>query len=83
VQAARLDDALREDHLPVAVIEYRTQAARPVAGLQVAFYLPDLDHLLVLTFTTAEELYAAMAADFAAIARSVTLAVPPGDQSPG
>lgn len=78
VQATRLDDTLRADGLPVAVIEYRTAAARPVAGLQIAFYLDDLTHLAVLTFTTDEALYAGLAADFADIARQVTLASAPG-----
>lgn len=73
VQSAYLDDSLRPDHLPVAVIEYRTQAARPIAGLQIAFYLQDAGHLVVLTFTTTEASYAALADDFADIARSVTL----------
>lgn len=83
VQAARLDDALRADGLPVAVIEYRTAAARPVAGLQIAFYLDDLTHLAVLTFTTDEALYTGLAAGFADIARQVTLAGAPGSPAPG
>jgi hypothetical protein len=74
VQATRLDDALRPDRLPVAVIEYRTSAARPVAGLQIAFYVDDLDNLAVLTFTTDAARYAELAAAFADIARQVTLA---------
>lgn len=77
VQSARLDDSLRPDHLPVAMIEYRTRAARPIAGLQIAFYLQDADHLVVLTFTTTEASYAALADDFADIARSVTLSGAP------
>lgn len=72
VQTTRLDDSLRPDQLPVAVIEYRTGAGRSIAGLQYAFYLPNLEHLVVLTFTTAEELYAELADGFADIARAVT-----------
>lgn len=74
VQSTRLDDALRPDRLPVAVIEYRTSAARPVAGLQIAFYVDGLDNLAVLTFTTDAAAYADLAAGFADIARQVTLA---------
>lgn len=81
VLSARLDDSLRSDHLPVAVIEYRTEAARPITGLQIAFYLQDADHLVVLTFTTAEVSYAALADDFADIARSVTLGGAPAVSS--
>jgi hypothetical protein len=77
VQATRLDDTLRADRLPVAVIEYRTAAARPVAGLQIAFYLDDLDNLAVLTFTTDAARYAELAAGFADIAGQVTLAGAP------
>ena len=82
VQESRLDPALHPQHLPAAVIEYRSEAARPIAGLQIAYYLPQLNdnaqpaYLLVLTFTTAEPLYSELAPSFAEIARQVALSQP-------
>lgn len=82
VQESRLDPALHPEQLPAAVIEYRSEAARAIAGLQVAYYLPQLNesaqpaYLLVLTFTTAEPLYSELAPSFAEIARQVALSQP-------
>lgn len=80
---ARLDASLRPDNVPVVMIEYQTTAARPVAGLQIAFYLDDTDNLAILTFTTDQMLYADLAADFADIARQVTPAGTAVVKSPG
>lgn len=80
---ARLDASLRPDNMPVVMIEYQTTAARPVAGLQIAFYLDDTDNLVILTFTTDQTLYADLTVGFADIARQVTSAGTPVVKSPG
>jgi hypothetical protein len=76
VHASRLDSTLHPNNLPAAAIEYRNGADHSIAGLQIAYYLAEPEHLLVLTFTTAEQLYPELAPTFAAIARQVALATP-------
>lgn len=78
-----VDSTLGAGGFPASVIEYTAaptpatnNAEETIAGYQVAFFGQDENSLIVLTFTTSTERFAALQPDFLQIVRTVALIEP-------
>jgi hypothetical protein len=87
VLTALIEPTLGAGGLPAVLIEYTATPAtasqasdatsdQAIAGLQVAFFGPSSEHIIVLTFTATTTQYAALQSEFMEIIRTITLVEP-------